>query len=138
MKTENLSRALSTHAFFGLLPTEYSAWLGSCATNVRLGATEFLFRQGDAADRVYLVRTGQLLMQASGNRGYVLLPGDALGWQGLMGTPTRTADCRAESSTLLFSLETRCLERKMVADSQFGFHLARALLLNTQAQLERG
>ena len=63
--------------------------IADCAEEVRYGAGQTLFREGDRADHVFLIRKGMVALQIHGTaRGRVTLqtvgPGEMLGWSWLI------------------------------------------------------
>ena len=60
---ENLERILSAHPFFEELDRRYLPLLVGCASNVRFHAGEFIFHEGEEADRFYLIREGKVSLE---------------------------------------------------------------------------
>ena len=54
---------LSSHAFFKGLDDDFIRFLSESATEIRIKAGESLFKQGTRADKFYLLRSGQVVVQ---------------------------------------------------------------------------
>ena len=63
MAIESFERILGEHPFFQGLGQAHLATLVGCASNVKFAAGEFIFRQGAAADRFYVVRHGKVALE---------------------------------------------------------------------------
>ncbi len=142
MKTENLTRSLAAHPFVKQLPERYAAFLATCIRNERVKKGEFLFREGSEARRLYLLRSGKLRLEVeSPGRGVVgfetLEEGEVIGWRILFGDSQWHLDCRCLESALLFSVEARCLQDKMQADTEFAYTFTKALLQQAHLRLQR-
>ena len=60
---ENLERILQEHPFLAGLSQEHIKLLVGCAANVTFQAGEFIFREGDAADKFYFIRHGKAVVE---------------------------------------------------------------------------
>ena len=60
---KDLEPILAEHPFFEGLKAEYVQLLVGCASNVRFDAGAFLCREGDPADRFYLLRHGKVAIR---------------------------------------------------------------------------
>ena len=85
---ENLARLLKEHPFLHGLEERHLEFLTGCAANVRYGADEFLFKEGQESNASYLVRSGRIALEISvPGRGLTQLQtieaGEVLGWSWL-------------------------------------------------------
>jgi CRP/FNR family transcriptional regulator, cyclic AMP receptor protein len=140
VKPESLEKALSRHAFAARLRPEMLGFLAGCTKNERFEPGNYLFREGDRATRLYLIRSGRVALENhQPGRGTVTLEtcedGDVLGWTALF--EPHATDGRALTPTLAFSIDGECLLRKMEADTNFGYAIAQRLLLILHRRLER-
>ena len=128
MSNESIEKYLSEHAFFSGLDTAYVKYLAESASERQIGKGEVLFKQGKAADKFYLVRSGQISVQVPALMGPVLeiqtLGEDQiLGWSWLI-PPYRwhfLARALEDSEILEFdgsAILTHCEE-----DTAFGYQL---------------
>lgn len=125
---EDLSRNLSKHPFIAGLEPHYVEFLTGCAANVVFRPGEQIFREGGAADRLILVRTGEAALQVhSPGKGTVILstigPGDVAGWSWAVPPYVAHFDVLARSEVRAFSLDADCLRRKCQTDPEFGYHI---------------
>ncbi len=114
--------------FFEGLPAEEVELIAGCGSNVRFEAGETVFRQGDPADRFYLIRHGSV---AVGNfvppRGEIVIEtldgGELLGWSWLFPPYRSHFDARALTQVRATSFDGACLRDKCAADPAFGYDL---------------
>lgn len=133
MDPKTLDGLLRRHEALRGLSDAHIAFMAGCAKNVRYEPEAFLFREGDPADTLLLVRSGRAAIETFvPGRGPILLEsaaeGDIFGWSWLFPPCRRSADARATELTLAIALDGACLRRKMDADHDFGYALAMILL----------
>lgn len=126
---ETLERILAGHEFFKGLD-RYLPLLTGCATNVRFNADAYLFREGEAADRFFLIREGRVALEVSvPDRGPVVVqtlgPGEVLGWSWLFPPYQWHLDARAVEPVHAFALDGVCIRGKCEQDHELGFELMR-------------
>ncbi len=85
---ETLARVLAEHEFLKDLTPEQIAFMTGCAANARFEPGSYVIREGESADRMYLLRAGRVLLEVnvpgSGPLEVESLePGDVLGWSWL-------------------------------------------------------
>ncbi|MBD1856995.1 MULTISPECIES: cyclic nucleotide-binding domain-containing protein [Leptolyngbya] len=135
----NLAPLLKEHAFFEGLKPEYIELLVECASNVRFEANQLIFRQGEDADRFYLVRQGKVAIEISapGQPAIViktLMEHDVIGWSWLFPPYRWQFDARAMELTRAIALDGRCLRGKCESDPVLGYELMKrfsAIMLET-------
>ena len=142
MKVESLARALREHAVMQELADEHIDFVSGCTKNVRFKEGEFIFREGDQADRVLLIRSGKVALELDGaQRGVIVLetvqPGSVLGWSSIFPPHRWEMDARAVRDTLLFSIDGKCLREKLEKDHSFGYAFTRMMLRVVHRRLER-
>lgn len=124
----DLQESLTNHRFFSDLNDEQIEFLVSCASNRVLDAGEYVFREGVAAESLYLVRDGMVALEMNspgvGSRVLATIgPGEMLGWTWLVPPHTHQSDCRAVEKTRLLALDAGCLRDKLVVDHELGYQL---------------
>lgn len=124
----NLASVLQEHIFFEGLKPEYVELLVECASNVRFEANQLIFRQGEHADRFYLLRQGKVAIEISapGQPAIVvktLTDHDVIGWSWLFPPYCWQFDARAVELTRAIALDGRCLRGKCEADPVLGYEL---------------
>jgi len=142
METESLARSLKEHSLVKGLLDSHVDFLSGCTKNVRVPAGRFLFREGAAADELYLVRSGKIALEVhDGARGTVVLEtvggDDALGWAALNPPYRWSLDARAIEPTLLFAINSACVRQKLEADHSFGYAFTKRLMNEIYERLER-
>jgi CRP-like cAMP-binding protein len=100
--------------------------LAGCASNVRFEAGESIYRQGDPADRFWVVRHGRVALDMYvPQRGPVTIQtlgeGDLLGWSWLVPPYQRNLDAYAQVLTRAVAFDASCLRGKCVEDPRLGF-----------------
>ena len=132
---------------FSTVRPEWLERLESAVEEVRLGANEMLFRAGDAADSVYVVRDGQIAMFTDTPGKPVRLvarvgPADVLGIVDSLGGSRRVTSARAVCESSLLRLAREDLLRLLGADSALGLRFTLAVVSrharNAAAALELG
>jgi CRP-like cAMP-binding protein len=141
MDMETLERSLQAHPFLAGLATEHVHTLAGCAKNARFRPGEFLIREGDREDTLFLLRQGSVAIEVTKPAGPALTvetleAGDVLGIAQL--TPVAShLDCRARDTVLAFAIDNECLHAKMSLDPAFGYALTTRLLARTYDRLRR-
>lgn len=138
---DDLERVLSAHPFLAELESEHVRFLVGCAKNVRFRAGEYLLREGDREDTLYLIRQGSVAieMPRSGSEPTCVETvgaGDVLGVS-LLTAAAAHLDCRARETVVALALDSACLHRKMTEDPRLGFAIAMRLLERTYERLAR-
>ncbi len=82
---ETLEPILAQHPFFQDIDPDHRQMMSGCAANVRFSSGSDLFREGDAANRFYLIRHGRVALQVFiPGQGRITIEtidaGDVLGW----------------------------------------------------------
>ncbi len=125
---ENLERIVVEHPFFKGLEQQYLKLIVACASNVRFEKGEFVFREGGEANSFYILRHGQVALEANaGQRGLVtietLSEGDVMGWSWLVPPYRWHYDAQALSLVRAIALDGKCLRKKCADDHSFGYEL---------------
>ena len=128
MTMETLERILIEHPFFSGIKEEYMELLVGCASNTRFEAGQFILREGEDADKFYLLRQGKVALEIySPERGSVniqtLQDGDILGWSWLVPPYKWRFDARAMELTRAIALDAKCLREKCERDHDLGYEL---------------
>lgn len=144
----SLSRAasdrLAEHPIFAELPRAYSDVLLANAREATYSAGQVIFREGDTADRFFLVLDGQVALEAF-NIQYgsmpvqTLEPGDVFGWSVLVPPYRWRLDARATQHSRLLVLDGPALRDACEKDPGLGYALLQrfAMLLDQRLQALR-
>jgi signal-transduction protein with cAMP-binding, CBS, and nucleotidyltransferase domain len=127
-ETHGLDELLNAHPFFANMDQRILDELAGCARNERFDDGDVVFSEGGFADRLFIIRHGQVAVQvAVPGRGPVVLEtlhaDDILGWSWLVPPYRWTFDARAVGLLRAVSLDAVCLRAKMETDSELGYHL---------------
>jgi len=127
---------LRSHDFTHGLDDDQLAFIAGCARNFRFDQGDYLFREGDAADRFYLIRHGRVALEMNiRGRGQVtvrtLQDDDILGVSWLVPPHRSTFSARALTLTRAIGFDAVCLRGKCDADHDLGY----ALMMNFMPEL---
>ncbi|HEX6262375.1 MAG TPA: cyclic nucleotide-binding domain-containing protein [Actinomycetota bacterium] len=132
MTVEGLDRLLAEHDFFRGLEPEHLSFVAGCGSNVRFAEGDFLFREGEPADRFYIVREGRVALEVRGpGEGALVL--DTLGANEVVGVswlfpPYRWQfDARAVEPVRAVALDGACLREKCDREPPLGYELMKRL-----------
>jgi CRP-like cAMP-binding protein len=130
MATHTLEPTLASHPFFKGLSEPHLALLTGCTSNVVFDAGAFVFREGQPADRFYLLRHGRVGLEIFPPAGgpltiETLEAGEVLGWSWLFPPYKARFDARALTLVRALSLDGACLRRKCEEDKTLGYELLR-------------
>lgn len=125
---EGLERIIREHAFFRNIDSRFVDLVVGCARNARLEGGAYLFREGDAADRFYLIRQGRVALELSApDKGRLtfqtLGDGDLVGISWFVAPYRWAYDARALTTTRLIAFDAACLRRKLDDDHDLGYEV---------------
>jgi CRP-like cAMP-binding protein len=125
---ETLERILAEHPFFQGLATNYLQLMVGCASNVRFNAGDYLFHEGEDAQKFYLLREGKVVLELPVTKHEPvsiqrLNEGDVLGWSWLIPPYQWHFDARATTSVRALELDGACLRDKCEADHDLGYEV---------------
>jgi len=139
-----LEDLLHRHPLFTDLPVAYVRTLADCATDVHFGTGETVFREGEEANRLYLICEGQVALQAFSLQAGALTidtleAGDLFGWSWLVPPHRWRFDARAVRRTHAIALDGARLREQCDKEPALGFELLRrvAALLDKRLQATR-
>lgn len=123
---EGLERIIAEHPFFAGLGDRYCSLVCGCAENMRFEADQYLFHEGQLADRFYLIRHGHVALEFTlPGRGTVtyqtLAAGDIVGISWLIPPYRSMSDARAMDLVRAIGIDAACLRRKCEADHDLGY-----------------
>ena len=128
---------LADAALFGTLPERIREELVASAEPVRIAAQEWLFREGDAAGRLYFVVSGRLRVGVERDGEFqvvrLLGPGSAIGELAILTGSSRSASVLAVRDSELLSLDGERFLELLARDQD----LSGALLGSLARQLQR-
>ncbi|MCP4388180.1 MAG: cyclic nucleotide-binding domain-containing protein, partial [Gammaproteobacteria bacterium] len=119
---------LSSHAFFSGLDDGFIKFLSDSATKVRVKQGESLFKQGERADKFYLLRSGQISIQIPALMGptldiQTLGEDQILGWSWLISPYRWSFQARAMEDTEVIEFDGSAILARCEQDPAFGYEL---------------
>lgn len=138
-----LDKLLAEHPFFSGLEPRYHQLIVGCASNERFNAGQYLFREGAAAEKFFLIRHGAVALEIHipGREPLVvdtLHEGEVLGWSWLLPPYQWNIDVRAVNLVRAVSLDATCLRGKMEADHELGYELYQRFIPVIAERLQAG
>jgi CRP/FNR family cyclic AMP-dependent transcriptional regulator len=130
---EGLERIVREHRFFAGLEESFLRLVVGCARNARFEAGQYLFREGEPADQLYLIRHGRVALELSApGRGRVtfqtLGENEILGVSWLIPPYRWTYDARAIELIRAISIDAACLRGKCEADHDLGYEMMKRFM----------
>jgi len=107
MTLDDRIRTLHACDFFSVVPEADLAVLAETMHEEQFGDGETVFEYGDPADRVYVIVSGELLIEVPGTTGATrhIGPGDLVGEYGMFDGTARSATVTSLSQTTLLALD---------------------------------
>ena len=121
-----LDQLIREHPFFEGMDDDALTLIAGCAANERFDAGQYVFREGQPADKFYIVRHGSVALEvrAPGRDSIVLQTcddGDVMGWSWLVPPFRWKWDARATKLSRLVSFDGICLRGKLDAEPDLGY-----------------
>ncbi len=128
-EVQGLRMLLKQHPFFKGLDAETYELLDGCGANEVFNEGDMVFREGQPADKLYLIRVGEVDLQHGGPGGDItpiqtLRDGDVLGWSWLVPPYSWRFSAQAKKRTRLISLDANCLRNKCDENHDVGYAIA--------------
>jgi len=125
---ETLEPLLAKHPFLKDLSPGDLQMIAGCAKNVRFDAGQVIFREGEEANQLYLIRQGMAALEVyspeCGSAPILTIgEGGVLGWSWLIPPYKWRFDARATEKILAFALDGKCLRGKCDEDPRLGYEL---------------
>jgi CRP-like cAMP-binding protein len=130
MDTAEVLQILKQSDFFGALEPGYLEWLAGHAVETRFEDGDLVARQGDHADRFYLVLEGELLVEVPAITGPSLEitrlgQGKIFGWSWMIEPYRWHFNARAAGDTRVLDFDGRSILAHADEDPRFGYALLR-------------
>ncbi len=126
----SLEDLMAATEMFAALDDRLLRLVAGCGTNEHVAAGAYLFREGEPAERFFLIRNGTVALEVvTPGRGAVVIetlhPGDIVGWSWLFAPHRWKFDGRAVAPTRTIAFDGTCLRRKCDVDHELGYQLMR-------------
>jgi CRP/FNR family transcriptional regulator, cyclic AMP receptor protein len=133
MRIHGFEEVLAEHPVFKDFDAETLALLAGCARNEHFAAGTTIYAEGGGADRVYILRHGDVAIEIStAERASLIVEtlheGDVLGWSWMVPPFRHQSDARALTEVRAVSLDAVCLRGKCDANPVLGYRLFQHLL----------
>jgi CRP-like cAMP-binding protein len=141
MEKENLTEILRQHPFLHNVADEHMQTIVGCASNVRFAEGAYLIREGEIANKFFLIRSGRVALEidVSGRGGLRIQtvgPGEVLGWSWLISPYRWHFNGVAVMDTRVIALDAECLRNKCENDKHFGYEMLKRLAVVMEKRLE--
>lgn len=138
---ESLEQILAESPFLQGLQPEYLALITGCASNVRFDGGQYLFREGEEAEKFFIIRHGRIGLEIySPDRGAITIQtleaGDILGWSWLVPPYQWRFDAKATELVRAVALDGKCLRTKCEEDHNLGYTLLKRFAHIIEQRLE--
>jgi CRP-like cAMP-binding protein len=125
--------AVRDHPFLAEMPIEVRDTLADCAGEADFPAGAMLLREGEPANRFFLILEGRVSVQLSvpGRPPLVVQTvgaGDVVGLSWLVPMNRSAYDAKAQERTRTIGVNTACLYGKCEADPAFGYALLKVFM----------
>ena len=141
METDDLTGLLRQHPFLAGISDEHMQTLVGCASNVRFPEGAYIIREGELANKFYLIRSGRVALEIDvAGRGSLRIqttgPGEILGWSWLISPYRWHFSGVAVLETRAIALDGECLRNKCERDPAFGYDMLQRLAQVMESRLE--
>jgi CRP-like cAMP-binding protein len=125
---ETLQPILAEHPFFQGMEEALLETVVGCACNVRFAQNAVIFREGEEANKFYLICSGKVALQLFADRRGPLTistveEGDIMGWSWLSPPYQWKFTARALEVTRAICMDGKCLREKSERDNHLGYEL---------------
>ena len=141
---KSLATLIAEHPFLAGMKPAHLEVLCDCAMQTQFAKDQLIFREGDLANRFYLIQEGRVALESRGDERTVLIQtvgaGDVLGWSWLFPPYYWHFDARTLTPTkAIFFYGTR-LRAQCDEDHEFGYELIKrmAAVVIVRLQAARG
>lgn len=141
METETLAPIIAVQPFFEDMSPDQLELIAGCASNVRFNSGDFIYRQGEEANRFYLIRQGRVSLELfiPGRGSFAVQsigPGDLLGWSWLFPPYRWKFDARATDVTRAIAFDGECLRKKCELSPILGYEMMKRLAIIVSQRLQ--
>jgi len=133
VQSKGLGEIIGSHRLFAGLQQSFLDLVTGCAKNVRFAPGQYLSHEGEPANEIFLVRTGNVALEiAPVGRGHMIFqtagPDEVIGLSWLVPPYRWNYDARALEDTRAISIDATCLRTKCDADSALGYEVMKRFM----------
>lgn len=126
--TIRLYSLMAAQPFFSEMNSFHLGLLAGLAMETRFEPGKFIFKQGDPANRFYLIQEGEVLMEIQSHDGRIIAirkvgPGEELGWSWMFASSYFHATARVIKPTKAIFFYGTILRQQCEEDHQFGYEM---------------
>lgn len=126
---------------FAGLDQPHLEFIAGCARNERYEAGQMLLREGEPADKFFLIRRGMVSLEIdSPGRGALMIEtletDDVVGWSWLFAPYRWAMDGRAIGHCSVVAFDGACLRAKCESDHTLGYYLMKGFAANLLDHLQ--
>jgi CRP/FNR family cyclic AMP-dependent transcriptional regulator len=138
---QTLEQLIAAAPVFAGLEESQLELIGGCGRNDRVDAAAYLLREGEPAERFFMIREGAVALEvAAPGRGAIVIEtlhaGDVVGWSWLFSPYRWQLDARAVEACALVTFDGACLRGKCEADHELGYALMSRFAANLVDRLQ--
>ena len=128
MSNQSITEYLSAHEFFSQFRDDDLKFLCECSSMREIKKGQILFRQGEHADKFYVVRSGRISIQMPAIMGPTLEiqavdEGQVLGWSWLISPYKWNFQTKAEEDSELLQFDGAAILARCEQEPKFGYEL---------------
>ena len=128
MDNQSTAEYLSAHEFFSEFSDDVLKFLCECSSTREIKKGQILFRQGEHADKFYVVRKGRMSIQIPAIMGPILEiqslgKDEVLGWSWLISPYQWNFQTKAEEDSELLQFDGAAILARCEQDPKFGYEL---------------
>ena len=128
MSNQSITEYLSAHEFFSEFSDDVLKFLCECSSIREIKKGQILFRQGEHADKFYVVRSGRISIQMPAIMGPALEiqavdEDQVLGWSWLISPYQWNFQTKAEEDSELIQFDGTAILARCEQDPKFGYDL---------------
>lgn len=133
-ESEPMATRVTLHPFLAGMNRRQLTLLIDCAIAVHFKKGQVIFREGQLADRFYLLETGKVILESSGGLGDpvvidTICAGDLLGWSWMFPPHTWHFTARAAEPTTAIFIPGTILREYCEKDHSLGYELLKRVSL---------
>ncbi|MFA6028900.1 MAG: cyclic nucleotide-binding domain-containing protein [Elusimicrobiota bacterium] len=138
---EPLEYTVARHEFFKDFKPQHLKIFQDCAADARYSRDQFLLRQGQGAERFFILRKGEVRLELlTPENGHIpiqtLGPGEVLGWSWIIPPYQSTFDARVVEAAHVIVFDATTLRKRCEQDFELGYRVLQRFSLALSARLE--
>ena len=139
MEKMGMKDILKEHSFFKGIDEEYLDFIAGCSSNVSFKPDEIILKEGEPADKFYLIRRGNVAIFIAHPQNITIqtIPeGNILGWSWLVPPYQYRFSAKAINDVHAIALDGKCLRGKCEENTKLGYDLLKRIVTVLTDRLE--